>query len=160
MFRLAFVIASAFLSLGVSSSAQDNSHVVVLPDQIVWGPASPKLPPGAQISVIYGDMTRPGELYSFRAKLPDGYRVAPHTHPMDEHVTVLAGTMMLGFGEQRDDARMQALPTGSYVTLPRSMPHYNRMQGETILQFHGVGPYDINYVNPEDDPSRQWRSAA
>jgi quercetin dioxygenase-like cupin family protein len=149
------VIALALLGLGVSGSAQQNPHVVVLPEQLVWGPASPKLPAGAQIAVMFGDMSKPGELYAFRAKLPDGYGVAPHTHPMDEHVAVIAGTMLLGFGEQRDDARMQVLPAGSYVTLPKGMPHYNRMQGETILQFHGVGPYDINYVNPADDPSRQ-----
>jgi hypothetical protein len=128
---------------------------MVLPYGIVWGPASPKLPAGARIAVILGDMSKPGELYVFRAKLPDGYRVAPHTHPMDEHVTVIAGVMMLGFGERREEEGMQELPAGSFVTLPKDMPHFNRMKGETILQFHGIGPYDINYVNPEDDPSRQ-----
>jgi hypothetical protein len=33
--------------------------------------------------------------------------------------------------------------------------HYNRMKGETILQFHGIGPYDIHYVDPADDPRTQ-----
>lgn len=63
--------------------------------------------------------------------------------------------MTLGFGESRDDARMRELPPGSYVTLPSGVPHYNRMRGETILQFLGIGPYDIDYVDPADDPSRQ-----
>jgi mannose-6-phosphate isomerase-like protein (cupin superfamily) len=129
--------------------------MMVRPEQIVWGPASPKLPAGAEIAVIFGDMPTAGELYVFRAKLPDGYSVAPHTHPMDEHVTVIEGTMTLGFGEQRNDENMRELPAGSYVTLPSDVPLYNRMKGETILQFHGIGPYDIIYVNPEDDPSRE-----
>jgi cupin superfamily acireductone dioxygenase involved in methionine salvage len=75
--------------------------------------------------------------------------VPPHWHPEDEHVTVITGVMMLGFGERRDEAAMVELAAGSYVLLPKGAPHYNRMQGETVLQFHGIGPYDIMYVSPE-----------
>jgi len=148
----------ALLGLGafsVCGSAQESPPVVALPDTLVWGPASAKLPPGAQIAVLFGDMSQPGELYVFRVKLPDGYSVPPHTHPMDEHVTVLQGMMALGFGERRDETRMRELPPGSYVRLPKGVPHFNRMRGETILQFHGIGPYDIDYVDPADDPSRR-----
>lgn len=150
-----YMMALALFGLSISGSAQQDPHVMVLPNQVVWGSGPAKLPAGAQIAVLLGDMSKPGELYVFRAKLPDGYSVAPHTHPMDEHVTVIKGAMMLGFGERREEDRMQELPAGSYVMLPANMPHYNRMKGETILQFHGIGPYDINYVNPEDDPSRR-----
>jgi quercetin dioxygenase-like cupin family protein len=155
MLRPALSISLLILgTVSVSGSAQDAS-ALVYPDSIVWGPAPPKLPPGARIAVVFGDRTKPGELYVFRAKLPDGYSVPPHTHPMDEHVTVLQGMMTLGFGERRDETQMRELPPGSYVTLPAGVPHYNRMRGETILQFHGIGPYDIDYLNPADDPSRQ-----
>ena len=140
--------------LGGVTASQDPGHVMVLPDDITWGPASPKLPPGAQVAVLVGDPSIPGELYVFRAKLPDGYSVPPHWHPMDENVTVIEGMFTLGFGERVDEAAMRELPAGSYVTLPKEEPHYNRMRGETILQFHGIGPYDIVYVDPDDDPSR------
>ena len=139
---------------GVSFS-QDRGHVVLLPDDVKWGPASPKLPAGAQMVVLVGDPSMPGALYVFRAKLPDGYSVPPHWHPMDENVTVIKGVFMLGFGERLDKAAMRELPAGSYVTLPKEEPHYNEMKGETILQFHGIGPYDIIYVNSDDDPSRK-----
>jgi quercetin dioxygenase-like cupin family protein len=138
---------------GVTSS-QDHPHVLVLPDDVSWGPASPKLPPGAQFALLVGDPSIPGELYVFRAKLPAGYRVPPHWHPMDEHVTVIEGEFALGFGKEVNDSAMRHLPAGSYVSLPKEMPHYNLMKAETILQFHGIGPYDIVYVNSEDDPSQ------
>ena len=137
--------------------SQDQGHVIVLPDDVKWGPASPKLPPGAQIAVLVGNPATPGALYVFRAKLPDEYSVPPHWHPMDENVTVIKGVFTLGFGERIDKAAMRELPAGSYVTLPKEEPHYNLIRGETILQFHGIGPYDIVYVNADDDPSRRAR---
>jgi uncharacterized RmlC-like cupin family protein len=74
---------------------------------------------------------------------------------MDENVTVISGVFMLGFGERFDTTATRPLTAGSYAMLPRNVPHYNVMKGETILQFHGIGPYDIQYVNPADDPSRK-----
>jgi hypothetical protein len=136
-----------------SSVAQHPGHVLVLPDSTTWGPASPKLAPGAQFAKVMGDPSKVGEPYVFRAKLPDGYSVPPHWHPMDENVTVITGVFRLGFGTRIDPADMRDLPAGSYALLPKDVPHYNIMKGETILQFHGIGPYDINYVNPADAPS-------
>ena len=136
------------------ASAQENAHVTVSSEDLQWGPAPAKLPPGAQIATIVGDPSQPGEHYVFRAKLPDGYSVPPHWHPMEENVTVIQGVLALGFGERVDGDAMREWPMGAFVTLPRKRPHYNRMIGETVLQFHGVGPYDIVYVNPQDDPTR------
>jgi hypothetical protein len=28
----------------------------------------------------------------------------------------------------------------------------SRATGDTVVQLHGVGPWQINYVNPADDP--------
>lgn len=71
---------------------------------------------------------------------------------MDENVRVITGVFMLGFGELFDKSAARVLQAGSYAMLPAKMPHYNVVKGETILQFHGIGPYDIQYVNPSDDP--------
>ena len=32
------------------------------------------------------------------------------------------------------------------------MKHYVWVKGETVVQFHGDGPWAIEYVNPADDP--------
>lgn len=39
--------------------------------------------------------------------------------------------------------------------LPAGMPHYAMADGETIVQINGVGPFDVKYVNPKDDPRGQ-----
>jgi quercetin dioxygenase-like cupin family protein len=147
----------ALLFLLTLGRAQEHSHVFVVPQELQWGPASPKLPPGAQFAIVLGDPKTPGAPYVFRTKLPDGYSVPPHWHPMDENVTVLKGAMWVGFGERFEDQALRELPAGSFTLLPKNAPHYNRMKGETILQFHGIGPYDIFYVNPADDPSKKPR---
>ena len=147
------LVLLSLLALRSPGLSQEPSHVLVLPAHVTWGPASPKLPPGAQFAKLTGDPSRPGEPYVFRAKLPDGYSVPPHWHPEDENVTVIQGVFRLGFGDQNDRAVMRELPAGSYAMLPKGLPHYNEMKGETILQFHGIGPYDITYVDAADDPS-------
>jgi len=35
------------------------------------------------------------------------------------------------------------------------MAHYAWAEVESIVQINGVGPFDITYVNPKDDPRQQ-----
>jgi hypothetical protein len=39
--------------------------------------------------------------------------------------------------------------------MPKGMRHYAAAKGETIIQVHGTGPFDITYVNPADDPRKK-----
>ena len=82
-------------------------------------------------------------------------RVPPHWHPNDEHITVLSGTFALGMGDKADERAVTDLTAGGYALLPARMPHFAWAKGpRTVLQVHGMGPFTINYVNPEDDPNR------
>jgi hypothetical protein len=38
------------------------------------------------------------------------------------------------------------------------MKHYVWVEKDTEVQFHGIGPWTINYVNPADDPRNQKSS--
>lgn len=161
---LAFLVLVSLFLAQVNRGGQDTgaaprdshrSHSIVLPEELKWAPAPPKLPPGAEFAVLEGDRSTPGVSYTFRARLPDGYSVQPHWHSMDENITVIKGVFGFGLGEKFDKTAIRNLPAGSYIMMPKGVPHYNLVKGETILQFHGVGPYDINYVNPADDRSRK-----
>lgn len=125
--------------------------VSVTPSEVKWGPGPASLPKGAELVVLEGDLTK-AEPYTFRLKFPDGYRVAPHTHPVNEHITVLQGTLMMGMGRQFDKAATRPLPAGSLFILPQGDAHYVWTRGGTIVQLHGIGPWGITYVNPADDP--------
>jgi quercetin dioxygenase-like cupin family protein len=120
------------------------------PDKTLWKPGPPSLPKGAVFAVLEGDPGKPGP-FVFRVKVPDGYRVPPHTHPKTERITVLAGTFYVGMGE-KEEAAYTAMPAGTYGHWPAGMKHFVKAKGETVLQFHGQGPWSIKYVNPADDP--------
>ena len=130
------------------------THVMIAPDQVKWGPAPPALPPGAQAAVIDGDPAKPGG-FSIRVKFPDGYVVPPHWHPTTENVMILAGTLMVGVGDKMDDASMHALSAGAYAKMPAKTRHYVRAKGETTIHVYGTGPFEVNYVNPKDDPRKK-----
>jgi hypothetical protein len=132
----------------------DDEHVAIKPDKIKWGPAPPALPPGAEAAVLVGNPGKAGP-YVIRAKFPDGYKVPPHWHPTDENVTVIKGTFMIGTGEKFDSSKMESLPAGSFMRMPKTMRHYAMAKGETIVQVHGMGPFDITYVNAADDPRKK-----
>jgi anti-sigma factor ChrR (cupin superfamily) len=129
-------------------------HVVMPADQVKWGPAPPALPPGAQVAILDGDPTKPGA-FVIRAKFPDGYSVPPHWHPTIENLVVLGGTLMLGMGDKVDKASMQNLTAGGYSKMPARMHHYVIAKGETTIQVHGMGPFEVTYVNPADDPRKK-----
>lgn len=123
-------------------------------DKIVWqeGPAS--LPAGARFAVLEGDPSAEGP-FVFRVKMPDGYRIPPHTHPKTERITVISGTFHIGMGEKFDERAGQPMTAGTYGYWAAGMKHFVWATGETVVQFHGMGPWEIHYLNPADDPRRQ-----
>ncbi|MBA4066569.1 MAG: cupin [Isosphaera sp.] len=97
------------------------------------------------MAVLEGDPNKPGP-FVFRVKVPDGYKIPPHTHPKPERVTVISGTFNLGMGEKFDATTTEALPTGTYGTWPAGKKHYVWVKDETVVQFHGDGPWEIVYL--------------
>ncbi len=132
------------------AATKPADHGLFTPGNIKWGDAPNALPAGAKLAVLEGNPSQAGP-YTMRLKMPDGYQIPPHFHLRTEHVTVLSGTFNLGVGEKFDRSAGQAMPTGTFGFLPPKMKHFAWATGETILQLHGIGPWEIVYVNPADD---------
>jgi quercetin dioxygenase-like cupin family protein len=138
-----------------AAHAAHAAHVMLTPDKVMWGACPPFLPAGAQCATMQGDPSVAGALFSIRAKFPDGYVIAPHTHPTDEHVTVISGTFEMGLGDKFDAKALQPLTAGGYAMMPENLPHFARARGATEVQVHALGPLVVTYVNPADDPSKR-----
>ena len=152
---LAFFVGSLVRGHDEAGRADDAKHMVVRPGAIEWSPAPPVLPAGSHLVVLAGDPSQPNVPYVLRAKLPDGYKIPPHWHPTDENITVLHGELLVGMGEKFDPATMEEMSASSFVRMPKAMRHFAMAKGETIIQVHGIGPFDFNYVNPGDDPRKK-----
>ena len=125
------------------------------PDEIQFGAVPPFLAPGAQLAVLEGDPTASSGEYTVRLKMPAGYKIAPHWHPKRENVTVMAGNFKVGMGDTWDDSKMMTFGPGSFAYMDPSMHHYAMAVSEATVQVHGISPFQINYVNPNDDPSKK-----
>jgi len=127
------------------------------PTIIEWKAGPAAIPAGAKMAVLEGDPTKEGP-FVVRFQFPDGYHIPPHTHPKTERVTVISGNLYLATGETLDRTSAKKLPSGSFGYWPAGMKHTAWSEGETIIQLHGIGPWQINYVNPADDPRNAKKS--
>jgi quercetin dioxygenase-like cupin family protein len=150
---LAMSVALGWIGLAgfASVASAEEAHAIIAPNEIKWGPAPKVLPPGAEAAVLFGDPSKEG-LFALRVKLPAGYAIPPHTHPVIEAVTVISGTFKLGMGEAADQSATKALPTGSFFALPTGMAHFVYIDEPTVIQISTTGPWGLTYVNPKDDP--------
>jgi quercetin dioxygenase-like cupin family protein len=150
------ISAAALIGLAALPGAageKASDHAVLAPSDINWGTAPPSLPAGAQAAVLYGDPGKEG-MFAFRLKVPKDYRIAPHTHPAPEVVTVISGTARLGMGAKADRSKAKILPAGSFFALSPGTAHYFFAEEDTVIQLNSMGPWQINYVNPKDDPRK------
>lgn len=152
----AFAVAGTLLT-ATPLLAADAHHTAIAADQITWQAGPPTLPPGAQLAVLLGSPAKEGP-FVIRLKFPAGYKIAPHRHPKEEHVTVISGAFGMATGETFDGAKAPLLAPGSFVRIPVGMAHYAWTDRETVVQLNGTGPFGVEYVNPADDPRKQAKT--
>jgi quercetin dioxygenase-like cupin family protein len=142
-----FTSLALLLTCTAAASAQSSATT----SGVKWGPAPAVFPAGAQMAVMQGNPGASG-LFTVRLRMPKGYRIAPHTHPTDEHITVISGNFRVGMGSTFDASKMMVLNTGGFATAPANMAHYAEARTPSVVQVHAMGPFALNYVNPADAP--------
>jgi quercetin dioxygenase-like cupin family protein len=132
-----------------------KSHIMLTPEEVRWGPCPPAVPPGASCAVIEGSLTAANALFAYRVRMPDNYRIPPHFHPVDEHLIVVSGVFNIGHGDKSDPSAARSMMAGSFIVMPKGMPHFAWTRGETIIHVYAIGPWGLTYVDARDDPRNQ-----
>jgi quercetin dioxygenase-like cupin family protein len=161
MKRHLLILPAIALLLPLAAQAQEPAtplvdrgperHLIYTPAEVEWRAGPGSFQPGAQFTVLEGDPGQPG-VFTMRIRMPDGFVIAPHWHSGVERVTVLSGVFNLGHGDVVDRTAARRLGAGSYFSLPPGMRHFAITEGETVIQLTSVGPWELTYVNPADDP--------
>ena len=142
--------AIAFVALiPMSAFAQHDGQQFVTAKDIKWG-TTPSLP-GAKFAVLQGPMNQ-AVAFIARIQFPDGYKIPPHFHSGIEHVTVITGVFAMGHGEKFEHTQVTPLRPGDVAIMQPQTPHFALTTGATEVQIHGVGPWTLTFVNPQDDP--------
>ena len=150
MYRLIPAVLMLSTLIAFPVLAQQHPHSISMPETLKW--VEPPVLPGARLAVVQGDPSKEG-LFVYRLKMPANYKIPPHYHKASENVTVLTGEFFIGVGEKFDQGAGQGLPVGGFVAIPPNHAHFAWAGGqETVVQVHGVGPSDLRFVNPADDP--------
>jgi quercetin dioxygenase-like cupin family protein len=143
----------ALAGLSGPAVAQTMDHTILTAQEIKWSPGPASIPKGAEAAVLFGDPSKDGP-FAMRLRFPKGYAIPPHTHPRPEIVTVISGTFKLGTGEKADRSKARDLPAGSFFAFAPGMAHFAFVDEDTVVQLNSVGPWGLNYVNPQDDPRK------
>lgn len=150
-FRMKYLLVALFASActfaaGSLDASAAGAPTIVMAGQAKYGPAPKPYPAKAMMAVLSGDPSKAGSQYTVRLKLPDGAKIAPHTHGDTENVTVISGTLLVGVGSSFDAKKMLALTAGSYASIPSGTPHYAMAKGETVVQVNGVGSTSMTLI--------------
>lgn len=107
------------------------------------------------VEILYGDPETPGEPFVMRIRELPGGIVPPHSHPVDENITVVQGTWYFALGEEFKAEALQELKPGTYAFAPKGSSMFGYSPDGAIVQIHGVGPFRIHWhggLHTLDDP--------
>ena len=139
------VMIGAALIVAAWSQVTQKGITALTPDELKWFTPS-YYKDGRQRAKIYGDSDQ-GGAWIDRVKIPAGLRIAAHTHPHDELVTVVEGTWYVGEGRKFDPDKLKAYPAGSFILIPAGLPHFVAAKhSPVVIQLSGSGKFGTDYL--------------
>lgn len=143
-------LATTVASAGETTAPAPTGGVkALLPAQLAWQPMR-AFSDGRERVDLVGDAAKGGS-WIYRVRVPKPIEVMPHTHPVDEYVTVLEGTWMLGSGTTFSKENLVAYPPGSFVVIPAGTPHFVATGvGPVVIQSSGEGVFATRFIEPAE----------
>lgn len=144
--RLKTVLCTVFaIALSETGRSDPLPQTRLTADEFKWD-ISPR---GNARANILGDDSKQG-IYVNRTKFPPNTKIQPHSHPDDRVVTVVSGTLYMGYGDRLDENATKMLSAGSIWTEPANQLHFVlTKEQEAVIQVVGHGPSGTTRIEPK-----------
>lgn len=135
------------LLAGLAREARAQTHTVWDPATATWNGEGG----GLKSSIVAGDPDKPG-YYSVAYHLAPGSWIPPHLHPRAKQITVLSGSLRMGFGAILDSAKTRNVGAGRVMVMPPETVHFEGASVATVVLFSGEGPLVTRWVGKTAKP--------
>ena len=99
------------------------------------------------VEILYGDPEKAGEPFAMRIRELPGTIIPLHSHPVDEHITIVQGTWYFAVGEKWDRSALRALQVGDYAFAAKGSTMYGYCPDGAVVQVHGIGPFHLHWTH-------------
>jgi quercetin dioxygenase-like cupin family protein len=120
---------------GVTRAEGDHRSFRVVPLRTMTG----------DVEILYGDPEKAGEPFAMRIRELPGTIIPLHSHPVDEHITIVQGTWYFAVGETWEKTALKELRAGDYAFAPKGSTMFGYCPDGAVVQVHGIGPFHINW---------------
>jgi len=134
----------SFLLVGLSQppiKSLPAGCIQFTPGDMQWIDTSSILPKGAKYSILYGDIKKEAP-FAIRVKLPPNITIKTHYHLKDEVVTVLEGSVSIGFGDKTESSQTKTFSANSFYVNAAEVKHYVIVGDKGVtIQINSMGPW-------------------
>lgn len=110
------------------------------------------LPSGRHNTYLISSRDQKG-LFIERSDFPAGYIGMPHIHNENLYVTILKGSVYMGFGEKLDTTlAIKPHGPGSFLVIPADKAHFEWFKEPCTMQIEGIGPQNTYYISQDKKP--------
>lgn len=145
------LLAAVLLFLGPAMTAQ-NKDVTVLPAtrSLTWQSDGCA---GESLAIVSGCPFQQGAPFVLRLRMAKGLQIPSHSHPIDENITVLRGSLTLRILNDDSTTTVVHLRPGDFFRIPAYAPHFANAVDETEIQTNGIGPLVTTWTKERCKPA-------
>lgn len=105
----------------------------------------PLRPMTGDVEILYGNPEVQGQPFAMRIRELPGTMIPVHSHPVDEHITIVQGTWYFAVGDTWDRAALKELRVGDYAFAAKGSTMFGYCPDGAVVQVQGVGPFLIHW---------------